>query len=221
MARSRWSLLAAIVTLVVAVTGSSAVGGVGCQGSPVFDRIGGYENSALRRGTRADIYVNNFQQNQYDSWRQVSILLNSNNWAEAGWFSTLGGTPHPFKSWKNGGVFGEQHLSANLSTDMSHEFKVHDANGNRHWSFAYDGNAMGDEFVDFNVGESISQAERNCTSDSLFANFRNLDRITCVGCTWTNYQSLYQYVNSTPGSGNAYEFCRLSNTGYNVRQSCP
>lgn len=191
-----------------------------CGGTPRTDEVSGYEHSAFRRGTRADVYVNNFGQNPYDSWRAVGIFLNSNNFVETGWFQTQNdNTPHPYKTWKSGGVIDSvDFYGIDLNDDAFHEFKAHDQNGDRHWSFAADGNPLGNEFADFSLGDSRSSSERSCTSDSLYANFRQLNRISCVGCSWLPYESLYQYKD-TPMT-NDYDFCRLSNTSFDVGINC-
>jgi hypothetical protein len=83
-----------------------------------------------------------------------------------------------------------------LPANTDHEFKAHDQDSDRWWSFAYDGSTMGNEYVDMPYGYPLSESERACTSDSLWAHFYNLKRLQCVGCTWVAYSSLSQYIDT-------------------------
>lgn len=83
---------------------------------------------------------------------------------------------------------------------------------NRYDCLAY----MGDEFVNMDWGTPITESERGCTNDSLFAEFRSLNTVPCTTCPWQAYQSLVEYINTTSD----YRFCRFSNTRYKVQQAC-
>lgn len=191
----------------------------GCGGTIKWDYVGGYEGSTARYGNRARILVNNFASAQYMSWRMVWILKSSNNNAETGWQvqEALGNQDaHPFKTWVTDGVKDSYTASVSLTKGQLHEFKVHDQNGDKNWSFAYDGNPLGNHYVNMSSGTPISESERNCTSDSLYARVTSLSKINSVNGSWTPYGSLSQYVDTATD----YNFCRVSNTEFYVKKTC-
>jgi hypothetical protein len=190
-----------------------------CSGSIVKDAVGGNENTSNHRGTKANILVNDFSSHQYQTWRQVAVVENSNNFAEAGWswIEGYGQYAFPMKIWVDNGVKSWVYFNQiSLARGFRHEFKVHDSDGNWYWSFAYNGNEMGNEFVSFSNGTSLSESERWCTSDVLFAEFRELQKCQGQGCGWTDYGGLSQYINTTTD----YRFCWKSKTAYDVRGQC-
>lgn len=99
-----------------------------------------------------------------------------------------------------------------------HEFKTHDQNGDKYWSFAYDGNPLGNEYVNMTSGMTVSESERGCTTDSLWAHDSGLSKLNAVNGSWQPYGALSQYID-TPTQNN-YDFCRVSNTEYYVKQTC-
>ena len=190
-----------------------------CNGNVVKGAVGGKENTNYHRGTSANILVNNFTTHQYQTWRMAAVVENSNNYAEAGWsqIEAYGSNAFPMKVWVDNGVKDWQYFTGvSLSRGVRHEFKTHDSDGNWYWSFAYNGNSMGNEYVSFSNGVSVTESERWCTTDVLFAEFRSLQRCHGASCGWTNYQSLVEYINNT----NDYKFCKLSTTSYDVKGQC-
>jgi hypothetical protein len=93
---------------------------------------------------------------------------------------------------------------------------VHDQNHDHQWSFAYNGNAMGNEFVNMDWGTPLDEAERRCTSDSLRANFKTLENIGCTNCGWQPYSSLKMWVDQASD----FNFCKISNTEFWVKATC-
>lgn len=208
-----------LVLPVIWVGWSAGPAWAGCGGTVTHQAVGGNESSNTRLGDQANVLVNNFSSNQYESWRAVAILKNSSNFAEAGWFTdeSVDQGHHPYKTWVTDGVPHEVDFNTvNLSGGANHNFKVHDQNHDHYWSFAYDGNPMGNEFVNMDWGTPITESERRCTTDSLYAHFLNLKTIPCTNCAWQSYQSLSQYINTTSD----YKFCKVSNTEYWVKKTC-
>lgn len=168
--------------------------------------------------------VNSFAEAQTESWRAVAIAQDANSFVEVGWITREDQGPyqaHPFRlAVTRGNRNYRPKWDVNLRLAQMHEFKVHDSNDDGDWSFAYDGIAMGDMSASADQGESITESERNCTSDSLFAEFRNLSK--CApdqGCGWSAYGGLRQYIDTANGS-NPYDFCWVGPRAYDVRQSC-
>jgi hypothetical protein len=181
--------------------------------------VGGKENNNLRLGNQGDIWVNNFGTNQHHTWRMVWIRFNSSFNAEAGWGidSQTNQGAHPFKSWVQNGVFQNTTLTGvNLTKDAFHTFKVHDQNHDHNWSFAYDGNAMGNEFVNMDWGTPIDESERDCGNDSHWSHHKNLKNIGCTNCGWQPYTTLQQYIDTASD----YSYCQISTTEFQVKQSC-
>lgn len=195
-----------------------------CSGSIVHDAVGGNENAvggATRLGDRANVLVNNFSSNQHEVWRAVALLQNGNNFLEAGWVLTVplfsDQRQRPYKTWVNLGVAQEEIIvNVWFTSGTFHEFKVHDQNQDQSWSFAFDGNAMGNESMSMTAGLPITESERRCTDDSLKADIKNLDKINCENCSWINYEDVERYINTT----NNWKFCKRSDTRYEVLQNC-
>jgi hypothetical protein len=185
------------------------------------DAVGGREGSNLRLGNRANIWVNNFTEEQHWTWRMVWIFRTSNFNAEAGWQldSGVNQGAYPFKTWVNNGVVRSETLwGVWLTKNLFHEFKVHDQNNDHNWSFAYDGSAMGNEFVNMDWGTPIDESERGCVDDSMWAHYKNLNNIGCINCGWQTYSSLSLYIDSP--TSNDYDFCRISAIEFKVQQTC-
>ena len=167
--------------------------------------------------------MNNFSENQTRVWRSVAIFNNGDNFAETGWVlrTDIFGDQHqrPYKTWYNLGVPHEEIITdVWFSPGTTHEFKVHDQNGDQNWSFAYDGTPFpsGNEPMAMTQGTPISEAERRCTDDSLRANFSSLNKINCQNCSWVAYVDVEKYINTT----NNWKFCRRSDTRYEVLKTC-
>jgi hypothetical protein len=149
----------------------------------------------------------------------VAIIQDGLNLIEVGWFreEAEDNQAHPYKTRVENGVSTTwKSVQIDLSTNAFHEFKVHDANADNLWSFAYDGNPLGNEFSSVDLGTPVTESERRCTNDSLFAHLRYLKVLKITGGTWEQYLSLFQYMDSAPD----YRFCRISTTEYKVRQTC-
>ena len=195
-----------------------------CSGSIIHDAVGGNEKavSIVRQGDRADVLVNNFNQNQHRVWRAVALLQSGNNFLEAGWVLRVDifGDQHqrPYRTWVNLGIPSEVIIGDVWFTPgTTHEFKVHDQNGDQNWSFAYDGIGMGNEAMSMTWGLPVTEAERGCTDDSLKADFSGLSKINCDNCSWTSYDDVEKYIDTTGGE---WKFCGRSKTRYEVKQTC-
>ncbi len=66
------------------------------------------------------------------------------------------------------------------------------------------------------TGTPISESERSCTTDPLWAHVRALSKIDRVGGAWTSYGSLSRYIDTASG----YDFCRISKTEFYVKKVC-
>lgn len=71
--------------------------------------------------------------------------------------------------------------------------------------------------VSFNNGLSLTQAESRCSTDILFARYRNLSKLPEANTSWTTYDGLSQYIDL---NGGIYDFCPLSKTSYDVKDVC-
>jgi hypothetical protein len=218
-------VLMAFVLAVAAFAGwavglAAAPAWASCGGQVAHQAVGGNESSNSRLGDKANVLVDSFGSYQYQTWRAVGVLKNSSYFAEAGWLTAeVAGNQghHPYKTWVNNGVVNTViYVGAELSTGTNHEFKTHDQNHDHYWSFAYDGIAMGNEFVDMDWGMPITESERACTTDSLYAHFLALQAIRCTNCSWQAYHSLSQYVDNSPD----FRFCKISSTEYWVKTTC-
>jgi hypothetical protein len=209
-----------LVTSVVLAVGLSSPAFASCGGNTVHDWIGGYDSSySSYRGAKGDLYVNSFgSSHQYHVARNVVIWQNSNNFAEAGWviLESINQLMHPYKTWVNDGVVRTTYLSADFGGGTNHTFKVHDENGDRYWSFAYDGNAMGNEYANFPYGNAVSETERWCTSDSLWAHAYNLQNLTYINGSWANWAANSKWADTASD----YDFCWMSKTEYYAKQTC-
>jgi hypothetical protein len=217
-ARSTALLLTLIAVVVWPIAPATAAFG-GCSINP-HDAVGGREpNTTTRLGNKANVLVNNFTQQQQNTFRSVTIWQSNSFSAEVGWFVNPSVTPLPraYKTWVNDGfgftVNGTQNI---FPLGEAHEFKVHDQNHDRMWSFAWDGNALGNQTVNFDWGFPLDQSERCNTPDNLFAHFSSLQRITAPNASWTNYSDVVQYIDNT----SAFAFCRASATDFSVKAAC-
>jgi hypothetical protein len=196
-----------------------------CSGQPLHEAVGGHENpSSNRFGDYSSLWVNNFTSHQFNTWRAVAILRGSNNFAESGWFTSETASDqlaHPYRTWVNDGVPTTNNYN-NISLtprDAYHQFKVMDSNGDKMWEFWYDGSQMGNpKAVNMSSGDPITEAERQCTTDSLWAHFNSLKSIRASGGGFKAYSQVVFYVNNTTGV--TYLWCYDSSTSYHVKQTC-
>jgi len=212
-------MVLAIVTSVLVVPSANGAPG-GCSINP-HDAVGGREpNTNTRLGNKANVLVNNFtQQQQQNTFRSVTVWQSNNFSAEVGWFVNPSVTPlpRPYKTWVNNGFGFTLNGTSNIfPLGQAHEFKVHDQNHDRMWSFAWDGTALGNQLVNFDWGFPLDQSERCNTPDNLFAHFSGLQRITAPNASWTNYSNVVQYIDNT----SAFAFCRASATDFSVKAAC-
>lgn len=199
-----------------------------CSGSDDHRAIGGRENTEDHtKGTRADVYVNDFPAAQIKTWRSLAVArADGVYFAETGWAleSDFNQLAHPYRTYKVGGSnpVSIRELGVSLSKGVNHSFRVHDNNGDQSWSFAYTDNggnwqALGDLSISFNNGLSLSESESECDTDILFARFRNLNKLPQANSTWTNYGGLSLYVDRLSG---IYDFCWLGQTSYDIKDVC-
>lgn len=189
------------------------------DGTKSHQAVGGRENtSSTLRGNRNNVWVNSFGSGQFQSWRAVAIIQSSNNFAETGWITWPGFQAHPYRTWMANGVLDDDNIEwgINLALDQFHEFKIHDSNGDQSWSFAYDGNALGQKTLPLVWGQAVSESERGCTADSLFAHFKEMNKCSGINCSWVNFGGLTQYIDNASG----YSFCWRSATHFDVQASC-
>ena len=223
----RWRALRGVCSLFLALSWlalSPTPALAACSGDEVHDAVGGNEKdvaAATRIGDRADVLVNDFASNQHRVWRAVGLIKDPNNFLEAGWVLRVdifgNQSKHPYKTWRDLGVTREEIIgNVTFAAGTTHEFKVHDQNGDQQWSFAYDGNAMGNEPMAMTQGLPVTESERRCTTNSLKADFTHLNKINCVNCSWTAYDDLQKYINTTTD----WKFCRRSATRYEVLKTC-
>lgn len=177
-------------------------------------------------GAKARIWVNNFGTNQHQTWRQTNVFQNSNNLVEVGWFvqANIDQVPHPYKTFINDGEASTVRFTGiNISPrDSLHTFAVKDPDDDSVWRFLYDGSALGvDQFVSISNGHANASAgsERNCTSDSLWAQFSSLQyiKVKNQGDQWVDWLGP---IPATVGDVSPYQYCSVSQTAFDVRQSC-
>jgi hypothetical protein len=191
-----------------------------CSVNP-HDAVGGREPSTTTRlGNRADVLVNNFTQGQDNTWRSVTVWQSPNFSAEVGWFVNplVSPLPLPYKTWVNNGVDATVNGSQNITLVGSlHTFKVHDQNHDHEWSFAWDGNPLGNEHVAFDWGFPLDESER-CTDpgDNLYARFTNLQQLGCTNCSWNVYTDVVKYVNNTSD----FKFCKVAADEFTIKAVC-
>jgi hypothetical protein len=196
-----------------------------CAGSQTKGAIQAKNDDSPARGVRSDIWVNNFDSHQYQSWRQVNVVGNPNNYAEAGWFtgeSASDQLAHPFKSYLNNGVGGTVRYTAiDISPrDDLHQFAVKDPDDNNVWTWTLDGNQYGTTTtVTIIAGSAFadSGSERSCTSDNLWSKFRSLQVIDNAQGNWNNWSNIDNDINANKAP---YDYCGISNHAYDIKQSC-
>jgi hypothetical protein len=215
-----WTCLTTVATAAfLAATPSLpalAFGGCGAN----HPAVGGNE-SFSRIGNRASVLVNDMtQDHSHNTWRSVLVWQNNNYSAEVGWYSDTSddSADHPYKTWVSDGIphtqsFGNVVISPE---GEQHTFKVHDQNGDQQWSFAWDGNALGNQSVSMTEGLPLNESERCNNSDNLWAIFKDLQRLACEQCGWQDYSNLSKFVNNTSD----FKFCKNSATDFRVKQSC-
>jgi hypothetical protein len=189
-----------------------------CPAFPADWDIEGYDAARgdTLRGIRGTIKVNDFSGPQWRSIRSVNIFKSSNNYAELGWHAE--GTQYVVnKVFTRDGVYYHQHIArASLTPGTYHSFKVHDANGDRRWSFAYDGDALGDESVpNMGKGLAFTLSEVHCELDSAWAHFKDLDDCTNSGCPWNHFGGLAKLLDENPD----YNFDKVDNSEHYVRRA--
>lgn len=187
-----------------------------------FAIVSGNESTDFHvKGAKMDIWVNNFGA-QCQSWRGAAVAKNNCNLAEVGWINKeqYGNDNIPFRTiayQPNCAVSTLYHPNMPLSEDVMHEFKVHDNNGDSYWSFAVDGNALGDRFNNsFINGWALGTSERDNNGDSLWAKFRNMQMCTNAGSCWFDFGNLARNNDNATD----YTFCWLSTKSFDVKQAC-
>jgi hypothetical protein len=166
------------------------------------------------------VLVNDLSQDaNHNVWRSVTILQNGNYSAEVGWYSDTDQNrlAHPYKTWVNNGIPHTDTDPSNiLPLDDLHWFKVHDQNRDRDWSFAWEGNALGNEHVAMSSATPVDQAERCNNSDTLWSHFTELQSLACESCGWDPYNDVKKWVDNTAD----YRFCRIDSDTFRVKQVC-
>lgn len=197
-----------------------------CGGTLSLGGILVTENQSPIRGNRADIWVNNFDSHQYQSWRQVNVFQNPNNFAEVGWVTGEVGNDqlaHPFKTFFNNSVGQTIRFNAiNITPrDDHHQFAVKDPDDDNSYVFTLDGDTLGTpNTASIAATQAITDggAERACTSDSLWAEFQALQAIDNSQGNWNNWSNVINDINQNKSP---YFYCAVSNHAFNVRQNCP
>lgn len=192
-----------------------------CTGSDVVDWDLEAEDTGRPNlfGVKGNIYVNDFGAAQHRSVRSVYIFFNTNNFAEVGWH--VGHEVFPTelvvnKVWVSNGAPDHEHFtSPTLDPNTTHEWKIHDENVNRSWSFAYDGNPLGNQFILMDYGRPGTLTEVHCKKDSAWAHFTSL-KDCLTACIWQPFAQLSQVEDENPN----YCFQKISNSEHYVKQVC-
>ena len=185
-----WVLAAALLAAVVPALIANQAVAVSCSGS--YGNVGAINQHTPTYGSSMDVYVNNFDSDQYRSWRSETVWQNQHNFAEVGW-ATSGPDfgdqkAHPYKTRVNNDT---QHTILYPGIDISprdelHTFVVKDTDDDNQYTSSYDGNALGDTWfvsLDPSLSNSQVQSERSCNGDSLWSEYRSLEYFNSQGNT--------------------------------------
>ncbi len=205
-------------------TTTEAVAGSGCPSGHEIHVGTGASEGWPSFGSKAQVWVNNFNTNQFETWRAVAVYQNSNNLVEVGWY-TGGGTPdqkaHPYKTRVVDSVPHETNFP-NIDIaprDDFHSFYIQDVNDNNHWNAWMDGSALGtDDFATLTNSASfpVTEAESFCTDDNRLAHFNSLKVIDHVNGSFENYGSLDYFVEVLP-----WKLCPFQSVvRYDIQQNC-
>lgn len=195
-----------------------------CTGDQSYGNIGAKNQHNPTYGSRMRVWVNNFDNHQFDSWRSITAWQNSNNNAEVGWFTaeyTGDQKAHPYKTRVNNSIATTIEYPGQDITprDDFHTFIVQDLNDDNQYVSSYDGNTLGDPWfvsADVSVTESQTQSERRCTSDSLWSEFRNLQYYNANG----NNVDWADKVHNSSINKAPYQYCNVGPAAYDVKQNC-
>jgi hypothetical protein len=227
--KSSRSILATIVA--AALIGLWPTGALaGCSGSTSTHLAIGVAGTtpgsgASVYGHKLNVWVNNFDSSQYNTWRSIVLLRSSSFSLEVGW--TLNENDagdqkaHVYRRWVNDGVVRHTHWYGQEVSprDDYHAAAVKDPNHDKDWTFLFDNDAYGDdEYVNISgtQGVFISEAESWCSTDSLWAHFKDIKFLRGDGA-WIDPGTLSGYTNNTPN----YSLCIApSLTAYHVKQNC-
>lgn len=168
-------------------------------------------------GIRGNININNFDTAQHLSIRSVYIFAASGALAEVGWHQGHKDNPNGERVinvyWITDGVAHHEHYtSSTLTPGSTHEFKTHDADGDRIWSFAYDASGIVNHYINMYNGRAGTLSEVKCSSDNAYAHFTQLQNY--MG-DWTDFASLSNVVDENPN----YCFDWVSKTNHYVREN--
>jgi hypothetical protein len=101
--------------------------------------------------------------------------------------------------------------TTSISRDQLHGFTVRDQDDDNWYSFHLDTNLYGpDRFASIAAASAFPflTAERSCTSDSLWSQYRSVDKMG-TGGNWINWFLLY---NDYTTHASPYRYCAISNT---------
>jgi hypothetical protein len=195
-----------------------------CSGSATYGHVSAKNHHNPTYGSKMDVYVNDFDTHQEHTWRSITAWQNSNNFAEVGW--TLNAAyygdqlDHPYKTRKNNGVVSEMRPAVSLSPrDELHTFSVKDINDDNQYQSYYDGNEIGSSWfvsIDPSLAESQTQSERDCTADSLWSQYRNLQYFSSGG----NGHDWADKTNNDNTNNSPYNYCNVGAAAYDVKQTC-
>lgn len=124
---------------------------------------------------------------------------------------------HPYKSWITSGILSTDYdYDHTIGSGGDIELKFHDADGNRDWSFAWGGTPLGNEFVDFLLGTTHTNAESTCTSDSLRGHFQAISHCQGSNCSWSLLTNLAKRIDNSDD----FSFCKVNNHEHEVKPTC-
>ncbi len=195
-----------------------------CGGSSTYGNIGVQNVHSPTYGTKGSGYVNNFGSHQTTTWRAVAVLGTYSNFAEVGWVTEESAgdqLARPYKTEENDGIAHTTRFpNRTLTQDAMHTFSVKDINDDNDYDVAVDGDPLGaDLHVTINPDNSTSetQTERQCTSDSLWTQFRNLQFFRSTG----NPSDWADKAEDTATNHSPYDYCTVSPNAWDAKQTCP
>jgi hypothetical protein len=98
-----------------------------------------------------------------------------------------------------------------------YEFKIHDGDGNKYWSFVAAGNTLGNIFANFSTGSALTNSETHCEdTDNVYAHFSQLrDCGQAIPCNYGNWQNLQLFFDDN----SRYYMAKDSDTEHHVREN--
>jgi hypothetical protein len=156
------------------------------------------------QGLKAEVWFGSYN-DDCNRITSINVLSSSGNgFVEFGWVlgysscdDNLYTTPRTFTWWKQDGGSSNCRVLTAATADLYHNLSIADGDSDTTWLAKKNGSLYDTINVNFDRGDVATNGERDCTCDTAYAHFKELEfQKVATGATWLAWNDPYLFFDS-------------------------